>query len=553
MWAQGLRPLRSRLHRTVRFSRLRNYNGQLNAANQGSLPVYFQQPPRPPKRGGRILRSVLLGTTCFVAGVYVTFSAFHLDELESGAIPGGDEEARAMHDALSAGAEDAAARHVPVMDLERAQEMLSIRGGYSVTPTAVGHYSQLPSNLPCEDSMDSGIYNLFGDQKRDWANWSIFDGHAGPRTATLLREMLAVIVGHELWQDGCMDRSYAPNDYTIVRTIKKAFRTVDHDMLQDASNRVLGGEGDLAHTIAMLAPAMSGSCALLALFDPARQVLRVANTGDSRAVLGRWDESKQAYVAIAMSEDQTGFNPNEIERMKREHPDEDVIDPKTGRVHGIAVSRAFGDARWKWSQEMTRTVYEKFWGPAPRPEGLIKTPPYLTAEPEIMDTQIQGGEHPDFLIMATDGLWDHISSEDAVTCVQQWLDRYRPTNFLDRKSPSSILMESFRGRGGKQEAQQFNPQAYKPDFKSDPGQDEETYWDENEGALKWAVNPKHFIVEDENCGVHLIKNVLGGSRRNLFRGVMSIQPPLSRKVRDDITVQVIFFGVDASHGMRTVS
>ena len=41
---------------------------------------------------------------------------------------------------------------------------------------------------------------------------------------------------------------------------------------------------------------------------------------------------------------------------------------------------------------------------------------------------------------------------------------------------------------------------------------------------------------------HLVKNAFGGSRRGLFCGVMSTYPPISRYVRDDITVQVVFFG-----------
>jgi pyruvate dehydrogenase phosphatase len=323
-----------------------------------------------------------------------------------------------------------------------------------------------------------------------------------------------------------MDRDYVPDDYVVVRAIKKAFRTVDQDVLNEAAQRVVSGEGDLAHTVAMIAPAVAGSCALLALFDPARGVLRVANTGDSRAVLGRWDEGEGRYVAKAMSVDQTGFNEEEVERLGREHPDEEgVVDPKTGRVLGIAVSRAFGDARWKWSDEMTRTVYEKFWGPAPRPNGVVKTPPYLTAEPEVMEAKVETGEHPDFLIMATDGLWDNISSEDAVTCVQQWLDKYNPTGFFDNKSVVSS-MDSIKGPKFNRKGKPQNQQAYKPDFTSDPNEDEETYWNETEKSMKWKVSPKHFVVEDENCGMHLVKNALGGKRRNLFRGVMSVQVSL---------------------------
>ena len=41
------------------------------------------------------------------------------------------------------------ARGVPVMDPEQATTLLLMRSGFSVTPTAVGHSCQLPSNLPC--------------------------------------------------------------------------------------------------------------------------------------------------------------------------------------------------------------------------------------------------------------------------------------------------------------------------------------------------------------------------------------------------------------------
>ena len=536
MWAKTLRPLRSRVHRTVRFSR--GYNGQ----HQGPHTTYFQPPPKPPRR---IFRSILLGTTFFGLGAYahswlIDEPFFGIDILPGFTTEEGEQvEGDELVIAMAAAAQDTAARQVPVMDLPRAQEFLELRAGFSVTPKAVSHTCQLPSNLPCEDTTHAGVYNLFKDAAKDWATWSIFDGHAGPRTAQVLKEFLPVNVGGHLWEMNLMDRSYVPNDYQIIQTIKRAFRDVDNDILSKARERVQSGEGDLAHTVMINAPAISGSCALMALYDPARSILRVANTGDSRAVLGRWDGASSKYVAQPMSVDQTGFNQNEVERLKREHPDEDSIDPNTGRVHGIAISRAFGDSRWKWANELTQTVHEKFWGPSPRPNGVIKTPPYLTAEPEIMETKVQSGEHPDFLIMASDGLWDNMSSEDAVTCVQQWLDKYKPTNFLEQTSVTSSFADLFRK---KHKSKKFPdpPESY------DPTTDEETYYDENERAMKWRVSPKHFVVEDEHCGVHLVKNALGGSRRNLFCGIMSIQPPLSRNVRDDITVHVIFFGVDTT-------
>jgi len=59
---RALRPCRTSLHRTVRFSR--KYNG-----TSGPHTTYFQPPPDAPKPQRRILRSILLGTTLFGLGL----------------------------------------------------------------------------------------------------------------------------------------------------------------------------------------------------------------------------------------------------------------------------------------------------------------------------------------------------------------------------------------------------------------------------------------------------------------------------------------------------
>lgn len=358
-------------------------------------------------------------------------------------------------------------------------------------------------------------------------------------------------------------RRYVPNDFYITTLIKQAFTDLDRQILDMSAQVINNGTMSRAQTIAVVAPVFSGSCALLALFDPSNLVLRVANVGDSRAVLGRWDSSQEKYVAQPMSVDQTGFNREEVERMARDHPDEDVIDPKTGRVHGIAVSRAFGDARWKWPQEVSKRARDLFWGPSPRPDHMIKTPPYLTAEPEVKEIQIQEGDHPDFLIMASDGLWDQMSSQDAVTCVQMWLDKYAPTDFL--RQPEKLVLggpidpQYLPKRPRKSEGEQKSAPLFltdKPPRFSTPAElaqeEEDVFYNEEEKTVLWRTSPKHFVVEDECCGVHLIKNALGGNRRNLFMGLMTVQAPLSRNVRDDITVQVVFFGTDAEAAVKAL-
>jgi pyruvate dehydrogenase phosphatase len=442
--------------------------------------------------------------------------------------------------ALTIGVQGAHALSGNVMDLELAQRLLDSKAENSVTMTAVGHTCSLPSNLPSEDTVCSGTYTYFNDPTRDWSVWAIFDGHCGPRMSEILKRNLPHIIGGELMEAGCMDRAYVPNDQHVIQTIKKSFTLIDNEFLDRAREHIeKPKEGEpRALLISLAAAAHAGSCALVALYDPKRSVLRVANTGDSRAVLGRWNQAQGKYVAQAMSTDQTGFNQDEVARLQREHPGEDTVDPKTGRVFGLAVTRAFGDARWKWPEEVTRRAHELFCGPAPRPNGVIKTPPYLTAEPEVTEVKLRDGAHPDFLIMASDGLWDNMSSEDAVTCVQLWLDKNKPTNFLEK--PKEMMPPSLFG--GKEGTTTLSSVA---DLN---GAEDDTYYDAEEKCLKWRVSPKHFINEDQNCGVHLVKNALGGRRRDLFTGVMSVAHPWSRNIRDDISVTVLFFGQDVQMG-----
>jgi len=109
--------------------------------------------------------------------------------------------------------------------------------------------------------------------------------------------------------------------------------------------------------------------------------LLVANVGDSRAVICRGGE------AFALSSD---HKPNRAdERQRIEDAGGVVMWVGTWRVGGVlAVSRAFGDR-------------------------LLKQ--YVVAEPEIQEDTIEEGV--DFLILASDGLWDVVTNQEAVSMV----------------------------------------------------------------------------------------------------------------------------------------
>uniref|UniRef100_A0ACD5Z214 Uncharacterized protein n=1 Tax=Avena sativa TaxID=4498 RepID=A0ACD5Z214_AVESA len=124
----------------------------------------------------------------------------------------------------------------------------------------------------------------------------------------------------------------------------------------------------------------AGSTASTAILVGGRLV--VANVGDSRAVVSKGGK------AIAVSRD---HKPDQTdERQRIEEAGGFVMWAGTWRVGGVlAVSRAFGDK-------------------------LLKQ--YVVADPEIKEEVVDGSL--EFLILASDGLWDVVSNDEAVAMVK---------------------------------------------------------------------------------------------------------------------------------------
>ncbi|KAL1612809.1 hypothetical protein SLS60_001038 [Paraconiothyrium brasiliense] len=391
----------------------------------------------------------------------------------------------------------------------------------------VTHGIRFRSNEPCEDFYALGTAP--GPGSKPWNYWSIYDGHAGRHTSYYLQWTL-----HPSLSRALSNLSPTSTSSVIHSTIKNVFTNLDDEIMTRAKHAANWFPAANAAAISALTPAFSGSCALLAAFDPEQSKLRVACVGDSRAVLGRWDSSERKYVAQPLSVDQTGFNETEVARIKEAHPDEeDILDPKSGRLLGLAVTRAFGDHRWKWDNTLITQLQSKFWGTAPRPQS--KTPPYLTAEPEITETDIVRADpkdksaRSDFMIMASDGLWDHISSEHAVECVERWLEA--------------------KERGNGKVSQ--DPTIQQPIFNRSFNVDEGVEYDAESGQqVSWKAEPQYFAIEDDNAAVCLARNAMGGTRRGLFLGLLSIPGPLCRYAVDDTTVMVVFFDRISSEGKK---
>ncbi|KZT29258.1 protein serine/threonine phosphatase 2C [Neolentinus lepideus HHB14362 ss-1] len=424
----------------------------------------------------------------------------------------------------------------------------------------------LASNDPIEDANVHGVIPkdlLVRGAAGDFLFFAVMDGHAGPYTSRLLTKTLIPAVSLKLSEasmDGSKDGKSAADFLKRLKSLlwsslpsppsngdansaavalEEAFVNLDSELI-NAPLRVLAANidqtarekkilPDLSQdpmAMAAIRPALSGSCAIAALIDTSQKMLYVACTGDSRAVVGVYEEHDDgtgSWRVEALSEDQTGRNPKEYTRVRSEHPDDDPEDViRAGRVlGGLEPTRAFGDARYKWPREIQQVLKQAYFPSSNEmrnPPSLLKTPPYVTARPVVTQTSLSLPSASEqakqkstfrFLILATDGLWDRISSEDAVALVGGFLSGLRgavPKASLQSLIPTTIGTATINGKD------------------SEPQQH----------SGEWA-----FV--DDHVGTHLLRNALAGASEKDLRELVSIPAPYSRRYRDDITVTVVYW------------
>ncbi|KAA8907859.1 phosphatase 2C-like domain-containing protein [Sphaerosporella brunnea] len=416
---------------------------------------------------------------------------------------------------------------------------------------------QIPSNDPIEDDHCEKIIEIPGavpaddaSASNDWMFWGVFDGHSGWTTSAKLRQMLIAFVARELhstYKASIEDPTQkAPPQEKIDQAIKDGFLKLDDEIVNKSVEKVFKNPQKVV-AAETLAPALSGSCALLAFYESRSKMLRVAVTGDSRAVLGRMGQNGK-WTATALSEDQTGSNKEEEKRMRALHPGEEHV-IRNGRVlGGLEPTRAFGDAFYKWAYETQVKIRTQFFGRNPHP--YLKTPPYVTAEPVITTTQIEP-ENGDFLVMATDGLWEMLTNEEVVGLVGKWIEEQKARTAAAAVGTTEVPVpnKSSKGwfgglfRGKKAAAPEVLP--------VENGQAEDTTGQRAPVRVKqWGVKmeDERFVCEDKNAATHVVRNALGGKNTDMLCALLTLPSPYSRRYRDDLTVEVIFFGEGDTSG-----
>lgn len=384
--------------------------------------------------------------------------------------------------------------------------------------------SQLPSNHPIEDNHVEQIVTVPSSEgkntqgEEDLYFFGIFDGHSGSFTSARLSHDLVQYVAQKLGQVYSEKSDALSSSQKIDNAIAQAFMQLDNDIVY-GSLKNLFQEPTKENMVAAL-PAISGSCALLTAYNSLNSTLKVAVSGDSRALIGGLDE-KGNWVVESLSTDQTGDNPKEVERIRSEHPGEpNVI--RNGRVLGsLQPSRAFGDYRYK-----VNTVDGKSLSELPehvkiyfrsKPRDFL-TPPYVTAMPEITTTKIEPSTK--FMVLASDGLFELLSNEEIGGLVVRWMEY----NVVPKPSISA-------------------PTGKLPVI-ADLSSDKES----QRPAFRYKSSKKksessEYLLEDKNVATHLIRNALSaGGSKEYVSTLVSIPSPMSRKYRDDLTVTVVFFG-----------
>ena len=228
--------------------------------------------------------------------------------------------------------------------------------------------------------------------------FAVYDGHGGARASQFASRHLHDLVFHHLpHSPSPLNPSLSPTASSFASLTSSPFLSPSPSpsssplpstsLLTSPSSALTSAFLDLDRQWLDLATLNSwddGSTVISALVH--HQTLYVANVGDSRAVLVSNGQ------AIEMS---TDHKPSRIDEKERiEGLGGRIIHYGTWRVEGVlAVTRAIGDRRLK---------------------------KFITAAPEVKLRRLQAGD--ELLILASDGVWDVLSSQQAVDVVMGCAD-----------------------------------------------------------------------------------------------------------------------------------
>lgn len=159
-----------------------------------------------------------------------------------------------------------------------------------------------------------------------------------------------------------------------------------------------------------------------------------------------------------------------------------------------------------------------------QPHRNYHTPPYVTAKPVVKHHKLRPEDR--FLVMATDGLWDKLTSEEVIQLVGDLLD--------GKMGKEQTILDRDEIKRAKQK--QKTIKAAITGNKQDQQEEEEELTPADLAPKGPASQIRQFTFKDEgNASTHLVRNALGGGDDDRLAATLSIPAPMSRVYRDDIT------------------
>ncbi|KAF5387166.1 hypothetical protein D9615_002097 [Tricholomella constricta] len=387
----------------------------------------------------------------------------------------------------------------------------------------------IPNVIPGQNASLLSSVRLVTDTS--WTLFTLYDGFDGWENvdavssrlvSALLDGLLGILAKYEPPAEHIevgvvpdVELALEPFDDAINKKIKDIFIEVDNNIVHKPFD-FSSGPPSKSSVSAALGAALSGSSAILAFYDMDPRILRVALTGNSRAVLGRrarTNNGKSSYEVHILTADQTCDSALEAARLLPKNPGE-----SEPHVFSHGLSRAFGVAALKWSHEMQERLHREYLGEIPLAHVHVKTPPpYLSAEPEITTIQIKPG---DFMVMASHGLWSSLTNEEVVGLVGLWLNR----DMAVKSDTPPLPADGIEPR----------------DLPVSLGTDDTVMYS------RWRAEKK-FLCTDNNAAGHLARNALGGANVGLTASLLALEPPRARKFRFSAIPKCLLQGTDCLH------
>ncbi|KAJ1423270.1 hypothetical protein SESBI_12476 [Sesbania bispinosa] len=242
----------------------------------------------------------------------------------------------------------------------------------------------------------------------------VYDGHGGPEASRFINDHLF---------------------HNLMRVAQEN-GSISEDIIRNAVSATEDGFLTLVRRSYGIKPliAAMGSCCLVGVIW--KGTLYIANLGDSRAVIGSTGGSNK-IIAEQLTKEHNASKEEVRRELRSLHPEDSqivVMKHGTWRIKGIIqVSRSIGDAYLKRPEFSFDPSFPRFHLPEP-----IRRP-VLTAEPSICSRVLQPNDK--FIIFASDGLWEHMTNQEAVEIVYN-----NPRTGIARRLIKAALNEAARKR-----------------------------------------------------------------------------------------------------------